>query len=161
MGKKTGKTSQIFLSAMETVSGLTSFKDGKFVMEHKKKVARHCCHILLGRDSKGELCSEPRVMLDRDDVKGTVTCAVCGRTMPIPDINSDNLKVLKEAQGIIDSALVLFPWSDIKDKDAALALDVRNLLEQFIILYTSALDDITTAREAESDVTIKSHVSRM
>lgn len=128
-------------------------------VKKKKDVRVACCHIIL-KDNKGG-SSEPKVMIEDDDVAGTSHCVICDRTFPTPDINMDNLQILKQAAGIINGALMILPWSNIKKSDARLALECRDLLEKFNVLYEAAAHDLATVKVSNTDTTMKSHVARL
>lgn len=137
-----------------------SDKPNGYAIKKKKTVKAACCHIILKEDSRGG-ASEPKVMIEDDDVAGTSHCVICDRTFPTPDINIDNLQVLKQAAGIINGALLILPWSNIGKNDARLAIECRDLLEKFNVLYESAVNDLATIKVNDVDTSIKSHVARL
>lgn len=159
------KFNAVFSSMFEFISANVSIDPDRpngYKLHKKKECKAACCHIML-RDTgkRSSATSEPKVMIEDDDVNGTSHCVICGRTFPTPDINIDNLRVLQHAAGIINGALMLLPWSNIGKEEARLSLECRNLLEQFNILYESAVNDLAIGRQPEIDTTIKSHVSHL
>lgn len=125
-------------------------------VKHKKKVKDVCIHMMLNRDG------DPKNMIEENDVKKTAHCMVCDREFPLPDISQENLKKIHETIGILNGTVLLFPWSTIGKKDATLAIETRNALEQYAIMYEGALNDISTAKSnSAADLSLKTHTARL
>lgn len=158
------KFNPVFSSMFEFVSANVSYAPDQpngYKLHKKKQCKAACCHIMLRETGKGSYSTEPKVMIEDNDVNGTSHCVICDRTFPTPDINIDNLRVLQQAAGIINGALILLPWSNVGKDEARLALECRNTLEQFNVMYESAVNDLSAVRQADVDMTIKSHVSHL
>lgn len=162
MGKNKMKMSSYFVAAMEYIAAATRVDEKRkngYKIKNKKEVRKLCCHMIMKNNGSGG--SVPEVMIEQDDLNNTAHCLICDRNMVMPDINSDYLNELKRCREIVDGALVLLPWSNISKSDAELAMNTRNMLEKFIILYEAAVDDISTIKVQDTETSMKSHVSRL
>lgn len=163
MGKTKTKFNPVFQSMFELVTANVSYDPNTpngYAIKKKKTVKAACCHIILKEDGRAGTY-EPKVMLEDDEVAGTSHCVICGRTFPTPDINIDNLQILKQAAGIINGSLMILPWSNIGKNDSKLVIECRDLLEKYIIIYEGAVSDLATVKVSDTDTTMKSHVARL
>lgn len=161
---KVTKFNPVFQSMFSYVTENVSVDPNRpngYKVSNKKQVRAACCHIMLKNVTKNGLAVEPKLMLEDDELAGTSHCLICDRTFEIPNITPDSLNTLKKAERIINGFLPLLPWSDAGKKDARLAIETRNLLEKFNVMYESCLQDISTARTSDVDMTIKSHASHL
>jgi hypothetical protein len=159
MPKNKTKFNPTFQEVLDFVTSKVTYdrdEPNGFDVKSKKKVKDVCIHMILSKDG------DPKNMVEEDEVAGTCKCVVCEREFPMPDIKKENLDKLREAAAIINGTLLLLPWSDIGKKDATLALETRNALEQFIIMYEGGVNDITMNKtNGQADLTLKSHVSHL
>lgn len=164
MAKKKTKFNSVFSTMFEFVTEHVNYDNNTpngYKVKKKKDVKAACCHIMLKDNGNGDGSPEPKVMVEDDEVNNTSHCVICDRTFPTPDINIDNLAILKQAAGVINGALMLFPWSNITKSEARLVLECRNQLEQFIVMYESAVNDLSTVKVEDVDTKMKSHVNRL